>query len=68
MDRLADLSRTACGRIVLETLEMENENEWKSLDEHLLARIAQAGWAFLHGLRPEDANEGVLNGEHRIRL
>jgi hypothetical protein len=43
---------------------MENENGWKHLDEHLLARIAQAGRA-LHGLR---LHEGVFNGENRIRL
>ena len=67
-DRLADLNYTACGRIVLETLEMENENGWKRLDEHLLTRIVQAGWVILHGLRPGDAHEGVLNGEYRIRL
>jgi hypothetical protein len=68
LDRLADLNYTACGRIVPETLEMENENGWKRLDEHLLTRIAQAGWATLHGLRLGGAHEGVLNGEHRIRL
>ena len=70
MDRLADLDYTACGCIVPETLEMENENGWKRLDERLLARIRamQAGWAVLHGLRLEDAHEGVLNGEYRIRL
>ena len=52
LDRLVDLDYTACGRIVPETLEMENENGWKRLDEHLLARIrvAQAGWAVLYGL------------------
>jgi hypothetical protein len=47
LDRLADLDYTACGRIVPETLEMKNENGWKRLDEHLLARIqvTRAGWA-----------------------
>jgi hypothetical protein len=69
-DRLPDLNYTACGRIVPETLEMENENGWKRLDAHLLARIrvTRAGWAVLHRLRPRDAHEGVLNGEYRIRL
>jgi hypothetical protein len=38
-DRLADLNYTACGRIVLETLEMENENGWKRLDENLLLAL-----------------------------
>ena len=65
---LADLNYTAFGRIVPETLEMENENGWKRLDESFLARIAQAGWTVLHGQRPGNAHEGVLNGEHRIRL
>jgi hypothetical protein len=68
LDRLADLNYTACDHIVPETLEMENENGWKRLDEHLLARIAHAGWSTLHGLRLGDAHESVLNGEHRIRL
>ena len=40
LDRLGDLNNTACGRIVSETLEMENENGWKRLDEHLLACLA----------------------------
>ena len=47
---------------------MENENRWKYLDEHLLAHIAQAGWAVLHKLGLGDAHEGVLNSEDRIRL
>ena len=69
-DRLADLDYTACGRIVPESLEMENENGWKHLDEHLLARIrvAQARWDVLHGLRLGDAHEGVLDSKYRIRL
>ena len=48
-DRLADLNYAACGRIVLETLEMENENGWKRLKKHLLACITQARRAILHG-------------------
>ena len=70
LDRLADLNNTACGRIVPETLEMENKNEWKRLDEHLLACPAQTRWAVLvlHGLRLGDAHESVLNCEDRIRL
>jgi hypothetical protein len=52
LDRFADLNYTACGRIVPETLEMENENGWKRLDEHLLVRtrVTRAGWAVVHGL------------------
>jgi hypothetical protein len=68
VDRLADLNYTAYRRIVPETFEMENENGWKRLNEQLLARIAQAGRAILHGLRPGDAHEGILNGVYRIRL
>ena len=66
LDRVADLDYTACSRIVPETLEMENENGWKRLDEHLLARIrvTRAGWAVLRGLWLADAHEGVLNGEY----
>ena len=67
-DGLSDLRYTARSCIVSETLEMENKNGWKRLDEHLLARFAQAGWAVLHGLRLGDAHEGILNSEYRIRL
>ena len=70
LDMLADLNYTACGCIVPETLKMENENGWKRLNEHLLARIrvTRAGWAVLHELRLGDAHESVLNCEDRIRL
>ena len=63
---LADLDYTACGHIVLETLETENENRWKHLDEYLLActRVAQAGWAILHGLQLGDAHKGVLDSKY----
>ena len=66
LDRLADLDYTACSRIVPETLEMENENGWKRLYEHLLARIrvTRAGCAVLRRLGLGDAQEGVLNGEY----
>ena len=39
LDMLADLNYAACGCIVPEALKMENENGWKRLNEHLLARI-----------------------------
>ena len=70
LDMLADLNYAACGCIVPKTLEMENENGWKRLNKHLLARIrvTRAGWAVQHGLRPGDAHESVLNCEYRIRL
>jgi hypothetical protein len=47
---------------------MEDKNGWKRLEEHLLARLARAGWADLHGLGPRDACERVLNGVYRIGL
>ena len=70
LDKLANLNYTACGCIVPETLEMENENGWKHLDEYLLARIrvTRAGSAVLRRLGLGDTQEGVLNGEYRIRL
>ena len=68
VDRLPDLNYTAYSRIVPETLKVENENGRKRLNEQCLARNAQAGRAILHGLRPGDAHEGVLNGVYRIRL
>ena len=64
-DKLADLNYTACGCIVPETLEMENENGWKCLDEHLLARIrvSRAGRTVLR-LGLGDAHEGVLDSKY----
>ena len=47
---------------------MENEDGWKHLDEHLVARIAQAGRAVLHRLRLGDVHEGLFDGDYRIRL
>ena len=67
-DRLSDLRYTPRSRIVYETLEMENENGWKRLDEYLLARIPHVGWDVLHGLRLGDAHEGVFNSEYQIKL
>ena len=70
LDMLADLNYATCGFIVPETLEMENENGWKRLNEHLLARIwvTRARWTVLDGLQLGDAHESVLNCEYRIRL
>jgi hypothetical protein len=43
---------------------MEDENGWKRLDLHLLARPVRAGLANLHGLELGDMCRGerVLNG------
>ena len=38
-DRRTDLNHTTCSLIVPETPEMESENRWKRIDEHLLTRI-----------------------------
>jgi|SRR6266849_6901820 len=65
---LSDLHYTAGSHIVSYAVEMEDEYWRKRLDEHLLARVAQAGWAVLHGLRQGNAHEGVFNAEYRIRL
>ena len=37
--RLTDLNYATCGRVVEETLEMQHEKGWQSLDEDLLARL-----------------------------
>lgn len=47
---------------------MEDENGWKRLDLHLLARPARAGLAALHGLELRNVCERVLNGVYRIGL
>jgi hypothetical protein len=43
LDGPSHLRYTARSRIVPKTPEMEDENGWKRLDEHLLACMAQAG-------------------------
>lgn len=64
MDGLVNLDYAARSRVIHEALEMEDEYGWKSLDEHrdLLARLARAGWADLHGVGPRNEGERVLNG------
>ena len=47
---------------------MENENRWKHLEKHLLARLARVGLANLHGLGLREVRECVLNGVYRIGL
>ena len=47
---------------------MENKNGWQRLEKHLLARIARAGWADLHGFGLRDESECVLDGVYRIGL
>ena len=37
---LADLSYAIRGDIIQEPLKVENENRWKHLDVHLLARLS----------------------------
>jgi predicted transcriptional regulator len=54
LDRLADLDNATRGRVVQEALEVDDKYGWKRLDERrdLLARLAQARWADMHGLKP----------------
>jgi hypothetical protein len=47
---------------------MEDENGLQRLEKHLLACLARAGLADLHGLGLQDMCECVLNGVYRIRL
>jgi hypothetical protein len=41
---------------------MEDENRRQCLEKHLLARLARARLADLHGLRLRDVCECILNG------
>jgi hypothetical protein len=41
-NRLVDLNYAIRGHIIQEQLEMEHENRWERLYEHLLARLAEA--------------------------
>jgi hypothetical protein len=47
---------------------MEDEDGWEHLKKHLLARLARAGLAGFHGLRPRDMCERVVDGMYRIWL
>ena len=47
---------------------MEDKDGWECLEKHLLARLARAGMADLHGLGPRDECECVLNVAYRIGL
>jgi hypothetical protein len=47
-NRLADLDYAIRSRITQESLEMEDENGRKCLDEHLLAPLADASWTELY--------------------
>ena len=47
---------------------MEDEDGWQRLEKNLLARLARAGLADLHGLGPRDVCECVLNVVYRIGL
>ena len=64
LNRLVNLNYAIRRGIVQEALKMEDENGWKRLDLHLLARPARAGLANLHGLELREVcrSERVLNG------
>ena len=47
---------------------MEDENRWKSLDLHLLARLARAGLASLRQPGQREVRECVLDCVYRIGL
>jgi hypothetical protein len=68
LNGLSNLNYAICGRIIQEKLKMEDENGWKGLEEHLLARIARAGLSNLHGQWLRDVCECVLNCVNQIGL
>jgi hypothetical protein len=47
---------------------MEDQNGWKHLEKHLLAPLARARWAGLHGLGLRDECKCVLDAVYRIGL
>ena len=47
---------------------MEDENGWNRLEKHLLARLARAVFADLHGLGPRDVRKCLLNSVYGIGL
>jgi hypothetical protein len=68
LNRLAGLIYAIRGRIIQEPFKMENKNGWELLEKHLLARLARAGSANLHGLGLRDVCERVLSSVYRIGL
>ena len=67
-NRLADLDYAIRSHVIQEPLEVEDENRWKLIDEHLLARLASARWTELNRLRVRDPYECVFYGLHRFVL
>jgi hypothetical protein len=68
LNRFTDLNYVIRGDIVQEPPKMEHENGWERLDEHLLARLAEAIWTELNRLLVRDACECVFYSVYRIVL
>jgi hypothetical protein len=68
LDGLANLDYAACGRVVKEALEVQDEHRGKRLDENLLACFARVRGANLHGLWLRDVRERILDSVYRIGL
>jgi hypothetical protein len=68
LDGLANLDCAACGRVVKEALEVQDEHRGKRLDEDLLACFARVRGANLHDLWLRHVRERILDSVYRIVL
>ena len=64
----ADLNYTIRVHIIQEPLKMEHEKWWERLDQHLLARLAEASRSELNRLLVRDACECVFYSKHQTML
>jgi hypothetical protein len=64
VNRFTDLNYAIRRRIIKEALQMEDQNGWKRLNLHVLARLARARLADLPWLGLQDACESAFDGMH----
>jgi hypothetical protein len=64
LNRLVDLFYAIRCRIVQEALKMKDENGWQRLEKDLLACLARAGLANLHGVGLRDVCECGMNSAY----
>lgn len=69
---LSDFDHTADGRVVAESLHVENKNRGHALKKHLLVRVQYAvcscGVGNLDGLGVRDVRQCVFDGKNLVAL
>jgi hypothetical protein len=64
VNSFTDLNYAIRRRIIKEALQMEDQNGWKRLNLHVLARLARGRLADLLGLGLHGVCESVFDGMH----